>query len=95
MPSSNLNARLNFDQGRDAYAANKFDDAADFFRAAVEADARYVEAHRFLAESYEKLGYAHRARKAWETLLRITSDPAEAADIQNRISAVGSPQAQQ
>ena len=86
MPSSNLNARLNFDQGRTAYTNNKFDDAADFFRAAVEADPRFAEAHRFLAESYGKLGYAHRARKAWESLLRITTDPAEQADIQARIS---------
>lgn len=86
MPSSNLNARLSFDQGKTAYANNKYDDASDFFRAAVEADPRFAEAHRYLAESYEKLGYGHRARKAWEALLRITTDPAEMSDIQARIN---------
>ena len=86
MPSSNLNARLSFDQGKTAFGGNKFDDASDFFRAAVEADPRFAEAHRYLAESYEKLGYGHRAKKAWETLLRITTDPAEKAEIEARIS---------
>ena len=86
MPSSNLNARLSFDQGKTAYANNKFDDAADMFKAAVEADPRFFEAHRYLAESYEKLGYGHRAKKAWETLLRITTDPAEKADIEARMN---------
>jgi tetratricopeptide (TPR) repeat protein len=89
MPSSNLNARLSFDQGKVAYANNKFDDAADFFRAAVEADPRFAEGHRYLAESYGKLGYAHRAKKAWEQLLRITTDPAEKADIEARMSQAG------
>jgi len=89
MPSSNLTARISFEQGRTAYANNQFNDAADHLRAAVEADPRFVEAHRYLAESYEKLGYGHRAKKAWEALLRITTDPAEQADIQARISQAG------
>jgi tetratricopeptide (TPR) repeat protein len=89
MPSSNLNARLSFDQGKSAYANNKFDDACNYFRAAVEADPRFAEAHRYLAESYEKQGFGHRAKKAWEALLRITTDPAEKADIEARISQAG------
>jgi cytochrome c-type biogenesis protein CcmH/NrfG len=89
MPSSNLNARLNFDQGKDAFGKQKYDDAADMFRAAVDADPRFAEAHRYLAESYEKLGYGHRAKKAWETLLRITSDTAEQQEIQSRIAQAG------
>ncbi|MDQ3023696.1 MAG: tetratricopeptide repeat protein [bacterium] len=86
MPSSNLNARLNFDQGRDAFAKAKYNEASEFFRAAVETDPRFVEAHRHLADTYGKLGYAHRAKKAWEALLRITTDPAEQAEIQSRIA---------
>ena len=89
MPSSNLNARLTFDQGKAAFANKKYDDACNFFRAAVEADPRFTEAHRHLAESYEKQGFGHRAKKAWETLLRISTDPAEKAEIQARLSKAG------
>lgn len=89
MPSSNLTARMYFDQGRDAFSHSRFDTAADFFRKAIETDPQYTEAHRFLAESYEKLGYAHRAKKAWEQLLRITRDPENQAEIQARIAGAG------
>ena len=87
MPSSNLTARMYFDQARDAYAQHSFNDAADLLRKAIETDPKYLEAHRYLAETYAKLGYEHRAKKAWEQLLRLTSDPAEQAEIKARMAA--------
>lgn len=86
MTSSNLTARMYVDQGRLALQQEQFDAAADHFRLAVEADPQYEEAHRFLAEAYEKLGYAHRARKAWESLLRITKDPKKQEEIREKIT---------
>ena len=74
MPSADLTARMYFDQGRQAYGQQEFDSAADYFKRAVEQDPMVLEAHRYLAESYQKLGYTHRARKAYEQLLRLTSD---------------------
>jgi uncharacterized protein HemY len=86
MPSSNLNARLNYDQGRTALEKNQYNEASEFFRQAVEADPRFVEAHKSLADAYERLGYAHRAKKALESLLRITTDPAEKSALEARLA---------
>jgi Tfp pilus assembly protein PilF len=80
MPSANLNARMSYDQGRDYFSRQEFDRAADHFKMAVEKDPHFEEAHQFLAQSYERLGYAHRAKKAWEALLRVARDPALQAD---------------
>lgn len=88
MPSSDMNARMLFDQGRQGFAARDFDSACDLFKRAVTIDPMYIEAHRYLAESYEKLGYRHRARKAWEALLRITREPAQQEDIKQRINSL-------
>ena len=84
MPTNNLTAKMSYDQGQTAFGNGDFDAAADHFRNAVDTDAQYVEAHERLAESYEKLGYAHRAKKAWETLSRIAKDP----DLVARVTAV-------
>ena len=88
MPSDDMNARVLFDQGRQGFAARYFDGACDLFKRAVTVDPMYFEAHRYLAESYEKLGYQHRALKAWEALLRITRDPAQQEDIKRRLQAL-------
>jgi hypothetical protein len=48
----------------------------------------YVEAHQSLAETYEKLGYAHRAKKAWSALQRIARDPAVQEMCSQRIKAL-------
>jgi len=88
MPSADINARMYFDQGRASFARREYDQAADLFTRAVQADPKYGEAQRYLAESYEKLGYRHRARKAWEALLRITTDKAQQKEINDRLSAL-------
>jgi len=84
-----MKARMCFDQGRQSFASRDFDDACDNFKNAVTADPMFTEAHRYLAESYEKLGYRHRSRKAWEGLLRITRDPEQQKDIKQRINNLG------
>lgn len=86
MTSSNLTARMYLDQGRASMQQEKFDEAADHFRRAVDTDPHFEEAHRFLAEAYERMGYAHRARKAWEGLLRITKDPQKQEEIREKIT---------
>jgi len=88
MPSINMNARMMFDQGRQSFASRDFSTACEAFRRAIDTDPMFVEAHRYLAESYEKLGYRHRARKAWEGLLRVTKDPAQQSEIKQRIEAL-------
>ena len=88
MPSSDLKARMYFDQGRQSFAQQHFDVASDSFRSAIDTDPQFHEAHRYLAESFEKLGYKHRAKKAWEALLRISSDVATKEEVQKRISAL-------
>ena len=88
MPSADIKARMCFDQGRQSFAARDFDAACDHFKNAVTTDPMFNDAHRYLAESYEKLGYRHRAKKAWSGLLRITDDSAQQVDIQRRIKAL-------
>jgi Tfp pilus assembly protein PilF len=83
-----MNARMLFDQGRQGFAARDFSRACEAFRRAIDIDPMYLEAHRYLAESYEKLGFRHRARKAWEALLRITKEPAAQAEVKQRIEAL-------
>jgi len=83
-----MNARMMFDQGRQGFAARDYSMACEAFRRAIEVDPMYSEAHRYLAESYEKLGFRHRARKAWEALLRITKDPPAQAEIKQRIETL-------
>ena len=88
MPSADITARMNFDQGRTLFARREYDAAADQFRLAVEHDPKFGEAHRYLAETFEKLGYRHRAKKAWETLLRITTDPSQVKEIKDRLASL-------
>lgn len=83
-----MSARMYFEQGRQSFAARDFDAACDLFRQAVMTDPMFEEAHRYLAEGYEKLGYRHRARKAWEALLRVTNDPTRQKDIVRRLEAL-------
>lgn len=87
MPTNNLTAKMSYDQGLASFGSGDFDTAADHFRNAVTSDALFVEAHERLAESYEKLGYAHRARKAWEALSRVAKDPALLAKIKAKLEA--------
>jgi Tfp pilus assembly protein PilF len=75
MPSANLDARMSFDQGQSYFGKQEFDRAAEHYKVALGKDPHYVEAHQQLAEAYEKLGYAHRAKKAWEALIRVCRDP--------------------
>jgi Tfp pilus assembly protein PilF len=88
MPSSDLTARMYFDQGQTAFGRGDYSAAEDYFKKAVEKDPQYHEAHRYLAESFEKQGFSHRARTAWERLSRITRDAAELAEIKKRIEAL-------
>lgn len=88
MPSSDLTARMYFDQGQTAFTKGDFASAEDFFKKAVEKDPQYHEAHRFLAESFEKQGFNHRAKRAWERLQRITRDAQDQAEIKKRIDAL-------
>ena len=86
MPSADLTARMYFDQGRQQYGQQNYDSAADHFKHAVDQDPMFEEAHRYLAESYQKLGYSHRARKAYEALLRITTDEKIQQEIRARLN---------
>jgi hypothetical protein len=88
MPSSDLKARMYYDQGDAAAKRDDHNSAQDYFRLAVEQDAMFGEAHQRLAETYEKLGYAHRARKAWQALQRIAKDPAQIALCSERLKAL-------
>jgi Tfp pilus assembly protein PilF len=87
MPTNNLTAKMSYDQGVACFDSSDFDTAADHFRNAVETDARFEEAHERLAEAYEKLGYAHRAKKAWEALSRVVKDPALSAKVKAKLGA--------
>jgi tetratricopeptide (TPR) repeat protein len=88
MPSEDMKARMCFDQGRQCFAVRDFDNACDHFKNAVTVDPMFSEAHRYLAESYEKLGYRRRACKCWEGLLRITQDAEKQGDIRQRIDGL-------
>lgn len=88
MPSSNLTARMQYDQGEAAAKRDDHNTAAEHFRMAVEQDAMYAEAHQRLAETYEKLGYGHRAKKAWTALQRIAKDPALVELCSQRMKAL-------
>lgn len=89
MPSVDINARMHFDQGRNLFGKQEFDSAADQFRLAIDRDPKFAEAHRYLAETFEKLGYRHRAKKAWEALLRISTDVNQQKEIKDRLAELG------
>jgi Tfp pilus assembly protein PilF len=88
MPSSNLTARMQFDQGVAAAQREDYNAASEHFRLAIDLDVNFVEAHQRLAETYEQLGYAHRAKKAWTALQRLAKDPALAALCSERIKSL-------
>ena len=88
MAVNEVDAKMYFEQGRQKYGQRDFDGAADYFRKALDLSPQLQEAHMFLAESYEKLGYRHRAKKAWEALLRVTQDPERREEINRRVSAL-------
>ena len=85
MASNDLTARMYFDQGRQSFTRQDYNEAADHFRNAVIQDPMFEDAHRYLAESYSKIGYNHRARKAWETLLRIAKNEEQRVEIQKKL----------
>lgn len=86
MASENFTARMYFDQGRQSFARQEYDEAADLMRKAVDVDPLYEDAHRYLAECYQKLGYQHRAKTAWEALLRICKNEEQRAEIQSKLN---------
>ena len=86
MSSEDLTARMYFDQGRQSFARQEFDAAADLMRKAVDQDPLFEDAHRYLAESYLKLGYQHRAKKAWEALLRVCKTEQQRAEVQKKLN---------
>jgi tetratricopeptide (TPR) repeat protein len=88
MATNEVDAKMYFEQGRQRFSQRDFDGAADHFRRAVDTNPLLQDAHRYLAESYEKLGYRHRAKKAWEALLRITIDPERQQEINRRLTAL-------
>ena len=88
MPTADRTAQLYFDQGRNSIERREYDEASDYFRLAVERDPKFTEAHRGLAEAFEKVGYSHRAKKAWQALARITKDEVELSEIKRRIEAL-------
>ena len=85
MPSQDMQARLQFEQGRNSFGAQDYGTAADLFKRAVNIDPQFKEAHRHLAACYERLGYTTRACRAWEALLRIADSEEEKAEITGRI----------
>lgn len=88
MATSEVDAKMYFEQGRQKFGQRDYDGAADYFRRAVDANPQHTDSHRYLAEAYEKLGYRHRAKKAWEALLRITVDPERQQEINRRLAAL-------
>lgn len=88
MTSADLTARMYFDQGRNSFIQGDYGAAADHFKLAVDQDPMFVEAHRYLAESYAKLGYNHRARKAYEALLRVTKDEHLLKEIREKLTEI-------
>jgi len=83
-----MNARMYFDQGEAAAARDDHNGAQEYFRLAVEKDPMFGEAHRRLAETFEKLGYAHRAKKAWQALQRVAKDPSLLELCNERLKAL-------
>jgi Tfp pilus assembly protein PilF len=88
MATSEVDAKMYFEQGRQKFGQRDFDGAADDFRRAVDTNPQLSDAHRYLAETFEKLGYRHRAKKAWEALLRITIEPERQQEINRRLAAL-------
>ena len=86
MGSDDLTARMYFDQGRKSFANQDYDSAADKFKLAVNQDPMFIEAHQYLAESFTKVGYRHRARKAWEALMRIVKNESQLAEIRQKLN---------
>ena len=75
-----------FDQGRKSFASQDYDGAADKFKLATNHDPMFIEAHQYLAESFMKVGYRHRARKALEALLRIAKDEALVREVRQKLN---------
>jgi Tfp pilus assembly protein PilF len=87
-------AKMSFDQGMNCMGSADYDTAADHFTNAAEADPHYEEAYEQLAAAYEKLGYAHRARKAWTRLSLIARSEAMKAKAKEKLGAAQPPASQ-
>lgn len=85
MPTENMTAKMSYDQGLNCMGSADYDTAADHFRNAVDTDPYFEEAHDQLATAYEKLGYAHRAKKAWEQLARVAKSEALKAKAREKL----------
>ncbi len=77
--------RAYFDLGLSHYNKGEFLKAAEQWRLAVEHDPKFVEAHRYLALAYERLGWKHKAKKQWEQYLKFETDPVAREKIQTRL----------
>ena len=88
MSSTDMTARMYFDQGEAAAKRDDHNAAQEYYRLAVERDPMFTQAQQRLAETFEKLGYTHRAKKAWEALQRIAKEPEQVALCSERLKAL-------
>ncbi len=88
MPSDNINARLQFEQGRKQFSAQDYGAAADHFKSAIRLDPKFEEAHRHVATCYERLNYQTRAKRAWEGLHRILPEGNDKVELKKKIDSL-------
>jgi len=74
-----------FDLGMSHYNRGDFLRAAEQWKLAVRHDPDYVAGHRYLALAYEKLGWAHKAKKQWEAYLKVEKNEVARAQITERL----------
>ncbi len=86
MESVDPTVRAYFDLALNHYNRGDFLKAADQWRLVLSRDPNFVDAHKYLALTYEKLGWQHRAKKQWQEYLKLEKDPVTRSNIEKRLA---------
>ncbi len=86
MESSDPSVMAYFELGLTHYNRGDYLKAADQWRLVLSRDPKFADAHKYLALTYEKLGWKHKAKKAWQDYLKLEKDPVARTNVEDRIS---------
>jgi Tfp pilus assembly protein PilF len=88
MVETNPSVKAYFDLGMSHYNRGDYLRASEQWKLAINQDPTYAAAHRYLALAYEKLKWNHKAKKQWETYLKVETNEVAKAQIIERMKAL-------
>lgn len=77
--------RAYFELGLTHYNRGDYLKASEQWRLVLQHDPTSVQAHKYLALTYEKLGWKHKAKKQWQEYLKLEKDPVAKSMVEKRL----------